>query len=249
MGASGSSLKGRSKQKGRIRDINDAAAKAQARAQEYNRPDFCSKLVLVNEESVTNNADFRPAQLGPQEGMLVLIDDYPPTQHSIEARGSMCSSIQTHYAKRAHIMHKIASWVAFFDQRLDSILLGNFCFGKQPDAHMDLIPAQQQECMQRRLGWQHGRPQPEFYDMQHPATKKWLQEVDAFVEEVSDVLQLAEKFAKWLEQNPGVVQEDFLQKIDKEIDACAMTLQQTFSDFLTKTAGLQPAVKPSSSFQ
>lgn len=243
MGASGSSLKGRSKQKGRIRDVNDAAAKAQARAQEYNKPDFCSKLVLVNEESVTNNSDFRPAQLGPQEGMLVLIDDYPPTQHSTEARGSMCSSIQTHYAKRAQIMHKIASWVAYFDQRLDSILLGNFCFGKQTDAHMNLIAANQQECMQRRLGWQPGRPQTDLYDMQHPATKKWLQEVDAFVEEVSDALHLAEKFAKWLEQNPGVAAEDFLQRIDKEIDACAITLQQTFSDFLTKTAGLQPAVK------
>ena len=243
MGAAGSSLKSRSKQKGRIRDVKDAAAKAQARSQEFNNHDFCSKLVLVNEESVKNNADFRPAQLGAQEGMLVLIDDYPPTQQSTQARSSMCSSIQTHYAKRAQVMQKIASWVAYFDQRLDAILLGNFCFGKQPQAQMDLISANQQVCMQRRLGWQPGRPQPDFYDMQHPATKKWLQEVDAFVEEVSDVLHLAEKFAKWLEQNPGVAQEDFLQKIDKETDACAITLQQTFSDFLTKTAGLQPAVK------
>lgn len=243
MGAAGSSLTGRSKQKGRIRNVNDAATKAKARAQEYINPEFCSKLVLVNEESVKNNSDFRPAQLGPEEGMLVLMDDYPQTSQSNEARASMCSSIQTHYANRAQIMHKIASWVAFFDQRLDSILLGNFCYGKTSPSQMDLVAANQQGCMQQRLGWQPARPNPDSYDMQDPGTKKWLQEVDAFVEEVSDALHLAEKFAKWLEQNPDVAAEDFLLKIDKEIDACAVNLQKTFSNFLTKTAGLQPAVK------
>lgn len=246
MGAAGSSLSGRSKQKARILKVKDAAAKAKAKASEYTDPNFCSKLVLVNEESVTNNSDFRPAQLGPEEGMLVLVDDYPETPHSSQTRASMCSSVQMHYAKRAQIMHKIASWVAYFDQCLDSILLGNFCFGKTPSSQVDLVAANQQVCMQQRLSWQPARPQLGSYDMQHPATKKWLQEVDAFVEEVSDALHLAEKFAKWLEQNPGVAAEDFLKKIDKEIDACAINLQKTFSNFLTKTAGLQPVTKQES---
>ena len=200
----------------RIAGLASKAGRAEAVAAAFAAPDACDRLVLVNEASVRDNAEYRPSGIRPEDGTLALLDELPETPETAYARLQMCGAVRGQYAARAALLRKVARWAAYFDQRLDAVLLGGYCVASDATLREGADEATCGAVDRSRWHW----------------TAPSDAGIARFVAAVGVALGEADRVALELEKSPGMMEDARLRTLDGDVDASIARLQAAFSALL-----------------
>lgn len=242
MGAAPSSLGDAAGRHDRVKTVRRRSDElGRAYSDSYLAPGYCKDALLVGRESIDTLRPLAPDDSG--RVALAFVDDSPEGRNKAAAQ---CALVQAHYRDRQALLAKIAGWLEFYQQQLDVVLRGGYCWVQRRDGSGSLV----QEPDPVKCGrfptrhWQQRRPPVEDYDMDAPEHHRWARALGAFAQQLDRALVLAESFVAWVESNPGYEDDAPLRDSEARLAKQVIHLQRAYGQLLARTAGIVPITRP-----